>query len=125
MKQRHFTKIVSTLGPASSAPETIKALAEAGVNVFRLNFSHGSHDAHRKNVASIRQAEKEIGRPLAILCDMQGPKLRIGTFKDDKHIELHAGDKFRLDPPKRAMKRAFVCRIPKSSKPWKKAWICC
>ena len=96
MKQMHFTKIVSTLGPASSSPEIIKALAQAGVNVFRLNFSHGSHETHRQNVAHIRQAEKEIGRPLAILCDMQGPKLRIGVFKDD-HIELHIGDKFRLD----------------------------
>lgn len=96
MKRSHFTKIVSTLGPASNTPETIKALAKAGVNVFRLNFSHGSHDDHRKNVEYIRAAEKEIGRPLAILCDMQGPKLRIGIFKDSS-ITLNAGDKFRLD----------------------------
>ncbi|MBQ8346585.1 MAG: pyruvate kinase [Alphaproteobacteria bacterium] len=96
MKRSHFTKIVSTLGPASNTPETIKALAEAGVNVFRLNFSHGSHDDHRKNVEYIRAAEKEIGRPLAILCDMQGPKLRIGVFKDGA-VELHISDRFRLD----------------------------
>ncbi len=96
MKRSHFTKIVSTLGPASNTPETIKALAVAGVNVFRLNFSHGSHDDHRKNVEYIRAAEKEIGRPLAILCDMQGPKLRIGVFKDGA-VELHIGDRFRLD----------------------------
>ena len=96
MKRSHFTKIVSTLGPASNTPETIKALAVAGVNVFRLNFSHGSHDDHRKNVEYIRAAEKEIGRPLAILCDMQGPKLRIGTFKEGA-VELHIGDLFRLD----------------------------
>ncbi len=96
MKRSHFTKIVSTLGPASNTPETIKALAVAGVNVFRLNFSHGSHDDHRKNVEYIRAAEKEIGRPLAILCDMQGPKLRIGTFKEGA-VELHIGDRFRLD----------------------------
>ncbi len=96
MKRSHFTKIVSTLGPASNTPETIKALAVAGVNVFRLNFSHGSHDDHRKNVEYIRVAEKEIGRPLAILCDMQGPKLRIGVFKDGA-VELHIGDRFRLD----------------------------
>lgn len=96
MKRSHFTKIVSTLGPASNTPETIKALAKAGVNVFRLNFSHGSHDDHRKNVEYIRAAEKEIGRPLAILCDMQGPKLRIGVFKDGA-VELHIGDRFRLD----------------------------
>ena len=96
MKRSHFTKIVSTLGPVSNTPETIKALAVAGVNVFRLNFSHGSHDDHRKNVEYIRAAEKEIGRPLAILCDMQGPKLRIGTFKEGA-VELHIGDRFRLD----------------------------
>ncbi|HBO58821.1 MAG TPA: pyruvate kinase [Alphaproteobacteria bacterium] len=108
MKQMHFTKIVSTLGPASSSPETIKALAQAGVNVFRLNFSHGSHETHRQNVAYIRQAEKEIGRPLAILCDMQGPKLRIGVFKDD-YIELHIGDKFRLDMSPEPGDKTRVC----------------
>ena len=96
MKRFHLTKIVSTLGPASNTAEKIKALALAGVNVFRLNFSHGSHEDHRKNVAYIRSAEKEIGRPLAILADMQGPKLRIGGFENGA-IELHAGNKFRLD----------------------------
>lgn len=97
MKRNHFTKIVSTLGPASETKETIKALAIAGVNVFRLNFSHGSHDEHRKNVDFIREIEQEIGRPIGILCDMQGPKLRIGMFEGDKQIELRAGDNFRLD----------------------------
>lgn len=96
MKQMHLTKIVSTLGPASNSPDTIKALALAGVDVFRLNFSHGSHDDHRKSVGYIRAAECELGRPLAVLCDMQGPKLRIGVFKNN-HIELRAGDKFRFD----------------------------
>ena len=96
MKRSHLTKIVSTLGPASNTPEKIKALALAGVNVFRLNFSHGSHEDHRQNVAYIRAAEKEIGRPLAILSDMQGPKLRIGNFENGA-IELHTGDQFRLD----------------------------
>lgn len=108
MKRSHFTKIVSTLGPASNTPETIKALAAAGVNVFRLNFSHGSHEDHRKNVGYIRAAEREIGRPLAILCDMQGPKLRIGTFKDGA-IELHIGDKFRLDMSPEAGDKTRVC----------------
>ncbi len=108
MKRSHFTKIVSTLGPASNTPETIKALAAAGVNVFRLNFSHGSHEDHRKNVGYIRAAEREIGRPLAILCDMQGPKLRIGTFKDGV-IELHIGDKFRLDMSPESGDKTRVC----------------
>ena len=96
MKRFHLTKIVSTLGPASNTAEKIRALAAAGVNVFRLNFSHGSHEDHRKNVDYIRLAEKEIGRPLAVLADMQGPKLRIGIFENGA-IELHTGNKFRLD----------------------------
>ena len=108
MKRSHFTKIISTLGPASNTPETINALARAGVNVFRLNFSHGSHEDHRKNVAYIRAAEKETGRPLAILCDMQGPKLRIGVFKDGA-IELHIGDKFRLDMSPEPGDKTRVC----------------
>lgn len=96
MKRSHLTKIVSTLGPASSSAEKIKALALAGVNVFRLNFSHGSHEDHRQNVGYIRDAEKETGKPLAILADMQGPKLRIGIFENGA-VELHTGNKFRLD----------------------------
>ena len=96
MKHASFTKIVSTLGPASCTKETIRDLALAGVSVFRLNFSHGTHDDHRKNVEYIRQIEKEIKRPIGILCDMQGPKLRIGTFGCDS-ITLNVGDKFRLD----------------------------
>ena len=108
MKRSHLTKIVSTLGPASNTAEKIKALAMAGVNVFRLNFSHGSHEDHRKNVGYIRAAEKEIGHPLAILADMQGPKLRIGIFETGA-IELHAEDKFRLDMSPEAGNEARVC----------------
>ena len=96
MKHASFTKIVSTLGPASNTKETIRDLALAGVSVFRLNFSHGTHDDHRKNVEYIREIEKEIKRPIGILCDMQGPKLRIGTFGCNS-ITLNVGDKFRLD----------------------------
>lgn len=96
MKHASFTKIVSTLGPASNTKETIRDLALAGVSVFRLNFSHGTHDDHKKNVEYIREIEKEIKRPIGILCDMQGPKLRIGTFGCDS-ITLNVGDKFRLD----------------------------
>ncbi|MBR4127705.1 MAG: pyruvate kinase [Alphaproteobacteria bacterium] len=108
MKRSHLTKIVSTLGPASNTAEKIKALALAGVNVFRLNFSHGSHEDHRRNVGFIRAAEKEIGRPLAVLADMQGPKLRIGIFKDGA-VELHTGNKFRLDMSAEAGNETRVC----------------
>ncbi len=73
-------KIVATLGPGSSAPGTIKLLAEAGVDVFRLNFSHGEQEMHKKTCQAIRGVEAAIGRPLAVLADMQGPKIRVGKF---------------------------------------------
>ena len=103
-----FTKIVATLGPASGTKETIKALATEGVSVFRLNFSHGSHEDHRRNVGFIREVEKEIGAPLGILCDMQGPKLRIGMFENDD-VLLAEGDKFRLDMSNRPGDETRVC----------------
>ncbi len=90
------TKIVATLGPASGEPDKMRALFEAGVDVFRMNFSHGSHDDHRKNLETARMLETEYDRPVAILADMQGPKLRIGRFKNDK-INIKAGQNFRFD----------------------------
>lgn len=75
-------KIVATLGPGSSAPGTIQLLAEAGVDVFRLNFSHGEQAKHKRTCEAIRMAEERIGRPLAVLADMQGPKIRVGKFPD-------------------------------------------
>ncbi|MEL7540655.1 MAG: pyruvate kinase, partial [Pseudomonadota bacterium] len=73
-------KIVATLGPGSSAPGTIRLLAEAGVDVFRLNFSHGEQAKHKQTYEFIRQTEDLLGRPLAVLADMQGPKIRVGKF---------------------------------------------
>lgn len=73
-------KIVATLGPGSRSPREIGALAEAGVDVFRLNFSHGSHDEHRAVFECVRAVEARLNRPLAILADLQGPKVRIGSF---------------------------------------------
>ncbi|HEU0117788.1 MAG TPA: pyruvate kinase [Alphaproteobacteria bacterium] len=90
------TKIVATLGPATSTKLMIRALFEAGADVFRLNFSHGTHDDHRARLALIREVEHEVGRPIAVLADMQGPKLRIGTFAKGP-VELKAGQNFRLD----------------------------
>ncbi|GAN93284.1 pyruvate kinase [Gluconobacter thailandicus F149-1 = NBRC 100600] len=90
------TRIVATLGPASSSPEMIRSLAEAGVNVFRLNFSHGAHEDHGERHAAIRAAETKVGRPLAILADLQGPKLRVGVFENGPVI-LEEGKPFRLD----------------------------
>src|SRR5438045_9793324 len=86
-------KIIATLGPASRDPETIAALYEAGADIFRLNFSHGSHEDHAASVKAIRALEKEVGRPITILQDLQGPKLRVGKFTDGK-VLLKAGAAF-------------------------------
>lgn len=87
---------MATLGPASSDRESIKALFEAGADVFRLNFSHGTHADHAARLALIRSIEHEVGRPIAILLDLQGPKLRIGRIEGGA-IRLSTGDHFRLD----------------------------
>ena len=89
-------KIIATLGPASANSDTIAELFEAGADVFRLNFSHGSHEDHAKSVATIRALEKTVGRPITIMMDLQGPKLRVGVFKEDKVI-IQPGKPFRLD----------------------------
>ncbi|MGB1548476.1 MAG: pyruvate kinase [Alphaproteobacteria bacterium] len=100
MRHQRKAKIVATLGPASDDPATIRALAEAGVSVFRLNFSHGSHADHRRRFAAVRKAEKAVGRRLGTMADLQGPKLRLGEFKDGR-ILLEEGKPFRLDLSKR------------------------
>lgn len=97
MIRNRRTRIVATLGPASRAPETTLALAKAGVDVFRLNFSHGTYDDHKAAFESVRAAEAAVERPLGILADLQGPKLRLGAFKDGMKIKLNAGDKYRLE----------------------------
>jgi pyruvate kinase len=89
-------KILATLGPASRAPEMIGKLLEAGADAFRVNMSHGDHDTHAATITAIRAAEKEYGRPIAVLCDLQGPKLRVGTFRDGRAVIRH-GSHFTLD----------------------------
>ncbi|WP_461307621.1 pyruvate kinase [Albidovulum sp.] len=96
MRRMRNVKIVATLGPSSSDYETIRALFEAGADVFRLNMSHGSHEEQAARHAIIRQVEKDTGSPIAILADLQGPKLRVGTFAAGAH-ELNEGDRFRFD----------------------------
>jgi pyruvate kinase len=96
LRRTRNAKIVATLGPASSARETVRQLFLAGVDVFRLNFSHGSADDHRARFAILRDLERETGRPIAILADLQGPKLRVGTIENGP-VQLAAGQPFRLD----------------------------
>jgi pyruvate kinase len=89
------TKIVATLGPASDTEKMILDLVRAGVNVFRLNFSHGTHQEHQQRVEMIRNVEQTVGRPIGILIDLQGPKLRIGTFNANK-VKLKKKQTFTL-----------------------------
>jgi pyruvate kinase len=96
MKRQRNAKIIATLGPASSDGSMIKRLFEAGVDVFRLNFSHGSHEDHLRRLTEIRKLEKESGRPISVMLDLQGPKLRLGTFEGGS-AELEKGQRFRLD----------------------------
>jgi len=96
MRQRRSAKILATLGPSSSTAERIKALFDAGVDAFRFNFSHGDHEDHKRRYDIVRAIEAEARRPISIVMDLQGPKLRVGVFENDR-IELKAGDKFRLD----------------------------
>lgn len=96
MRRNRQTKILATLGPASNTSEVIEALFLAGVDTFRLNFSHGDHDTHRESLQKIRALEEKYNYPIGIVADLQGPKLRIGTFKDG-HIDLEKGQAFRFD----------------------------
>ena len=91
-----FTKIVATIGPSTEEYENLKAVIEAGVNVCRLNFSHGSHEDHKKRFDNIKRIEKELGRKIGIIADMQGPKLRVGKFKNEKEM-LVEGQEFTFD----------------------------
>jgi pyruvate kinase len=105
IRDRH-ARIVATLGPASG--DKVLALAEAGADVFRLNFSHGSHDDHAASFAAVREAEAGVGRPLGVLADLQGPKLRLGTFEGGK-IPVKTGHRIRLDLDPTPGDRTRVC----------------
>jgi pyruvate kinase len=108
MRRQRQAKIVATLGPASSSKEAILALFDAGVDVFRFNFSHGSHQDHQARCNIVREIERKVGRPIAIMADLQGPKLRIGTFAVGK-IVLAAGQEFTLDRDPMAGSQDRVC----------------
>ncbi|PIE45291.1 MAG: pyruvate kinase [Gammaproteobacteria bacterium] len=96
MRRDRFAKIVATLGPASSDPVVLENLFIEGVDVFRLNFSHGSYQTSKKNIETIRSIEKKYNRPIAILADLQGPKFRVGRFENDR-VTLTLGQEFVFD----------------------------
>ncbi|HAT85626.1 MAG TPA: pyruvate kinase, partial [Rhizobiales bacterium] len=96
MRRKRKVKILATLGPASNEESQIKDLFLAGADVFRINMSHSSHEMLRDYVRKIRNVEQQVGRPIGILADLQGPKLRLGKFADTK-IDLQDGQTFTLD----------------------------
>ena len=96
MHRNRRTKILATLGPASQDDSVVKRLFEAGADIFRVNMSHSTHDMLRQRVKQIRAIEQEVGRPIGILADLQGPKLRVGTFANGP-VMLKEGQAFTLD----------------------------
>jgi pyruvate kinase len=90
------TKIVATLGPASDSEARIRDLIDAGLDVARLNFSHGTHDEHAERIARVRAASEAAGKPVGILLDLQGPKIRTGALEDDRAVLLHNGSSFTI-----------------------------
>ena len=96
MRRKRQTKILATIGPSSSTQEQIEELFLTGVDLFRLNFSHGDHKGHRDVLKRIRKVEAKHNHPIGVVADLQGPKLRIGTFKNDS-VTLEKGQTFRFD----------------------------
>ena len=96
MHRLRRTRIIATLGPASASFEMIKKLSDAGADVFRLNMSHGTYNDASALYHTVREVEKATGRPIGILADLQGPKLRVGVFKDEK-VMLEKDQTFILD----------------------------
>ncbi len=125
MRRQRQSKIVATLGPASSDLSTIRALFDAGADVFRLNFSHGTQVQHQERLELIRRVESDTGRPIGVLLDLQGPKLRIGTFADGP-IRLDAGPHFAsTSMPRRVTRRGCRCPTRRSLRHSGPAPTCC
>jgi pyruvate kinase len=121
MRRARRTKILATLGPASESPEMIAKLFEAGADVFRLNMSHLPRERLKERVEMIRSVEARFKRPIAILADLQGPKLRVGGFEGDGAM-LVPGQTFTLDEDKTPGNADRVtCPIRKSSRRWSRA----
>jgi pyruvate kinase len=108
MRRNRFTKIIATLGPSSSTLESIESLFLEGADLFRLNFSHGSYETHAQNVSFIRSVSKKYNRPIGIMMDLQGPKLRVGKFKEGSAV-LKKGERFILDTHQEPGDSTRVC----------------
>ena len=89
-------KIVCTLGPASNSSEMIVRLMRAGMDVARLNFSHGTHEDHARTIKRVREASARLSKPIGILADLQGPKIRTGALKDKQPVQLVTGQRFTI-----------------------------
>src|SRR5271156_5926571 len=98
MERGRRAKIVATLGPASNTPEVFRQLVRAGLDVARLNFSHGSHDQKADLIRMVRTIAKEERKPICILADLQGPKIRTGKLKNHKPVQLVAGKLLTITP---------------------------
>ena len=90
-------KILATIGPASRDPAMLRRLLLAGADAFRINMSHADQATHEETINAIRALEKEFGHPIAILCDLQGPKLRVGKFREGERVVIRHGSHFTLD----------------------------
>ena len=120
--RKRFAKILATIGPASAASDTLKLLHDVGVDAFRLNFSHGSHADHARSIKFIRDIEKQSGNAITIVADMQGPKIRVGTFEDSQ-ITLRYGETITIEagnaPGKDGLIRLPHPRIGRSTCRWR------
>ena len=103
---RSLTRIVATVGPASSTPAMLTKLLRAGVSVFRLNMSHGDPDTHARTVTAIRSAARALGIETGILADLPGPKIRLTVIQDNQTVRLRHGDTVRITPGTAAMASA-------------------
>ncbi|MBL8549227.1 MAG: pyruvate kinase [Hyphomonadaceae bacterium] len=108
--QTRNCKIVATLGPASESPDRLMMLVRAGVNLFRLNFSHGEQAGHAKRYAAVRDAEERIGWPIGIIADLQGPKIRVGTFAEGS-VKLSYGEVVRIEASEKPGEAGLI-RLP-------------
>ena len=116
MRRRRNAKILATLGPATSTLEQIHALFEAGADVFRLNFSHGSHEDQARRYQAVRTVEAQTQRPVAVVIDLQGPKLRVGPFRERPDpARARRRTSGSTSTPSPATRSGSRCRIPRSS----------